>query len=224
MVRRAGRERGAIIYGTGAEDKVTRLSKARKTQIAEWLEIWDKANMEGDGEEWYKSSSLTTPEKPKGKGKGKNTAGEEGGSSDGEDGEGAGIDRRRPSDLPRLIGIIFSDDHWEDVCRSEQGSNNRSANKSESKLSKQNHPVWRKVAAAFVNPELKDQGSLPSHPVDHRKNGHGLDVRMELELEAMYDMLDDMDYIAPVKRCGSRMTTVFALSSLLRRERVGVMF
>lgn len=66
----------------------------------------------------------------------------------------------RPSDLSRLIAMVFSEEFWKEVCRSEEGSSNRSANKNESDLLKNRHPVCRNVAAAYLDPGWKDQGSF----------------------------------------------------------------
>lgn len=194
FVRRAGKIR-PVLFGPGVKDKVTRPSKLTKKKAAASLRKWDEWNADQGGEKWFESTTLQTPEKSK-KGKGKQKAAD---GSSGEE-EEPSLDRRRASDLPRLIAIVFSDQHWESICRSEQGSNNRSANKKESNLLKDRHPVWRKVAVSYLDPSWEDQGSLPSHPVDHEKIGCNGDDEMELEIEAMVQAFRDIDYIAPAER------------------------
>ncbi|CAN0239485.1 unnamed protein product [Scytosiphon promiscuus] len=193
FMRRAGKTR-PVIYGPKEAHQISRLSKLTKKQAATYLRTWDEWNTEEGGEMWFKSSSLVTPEKNSGKGKRKGR-----GDSSGDE-EEPPLDRRRPSDLPRLIAIVFSAEFWEGICRSEQGSNNRSSNKRESNLLKDRHPIWRKVAAAYLDPGWKDQGSLPSHPVDHASVGCDGDTDMELEIKSLVRALEDVDYICPAER------------------------
>lgn len=179
-----------IKFGPSSEDVENRLSQARRPRLEHMLRTWD-AWMENEGlSPLWASSPLVTPQKSH---KAQNS--KKGGNDDGN----TTTDHIRPSELPRLIAIVFSETFWGEVCGSEQGSDDRLAGKGESNVRGDRHPIFRRIAKAFADPAWKDNGRPLSNPYTH-EDEYDDDPLFAPELDKLRDALSEVDYIEPAKR------------------------
>lgn len=186
--RRSGKTSGLVKFGSGEDDVTKTLSTARREELLNILEKMDKWDVdEGRGPAWADAPAYTPPAKrEKRKREGQDT--EVDSKKDGKE----RANDATPADSARLIAVCFSEEFYEDVCRSRQTSKDR--NDHDLKRVGNKSSPWVRIARAFVGKDFKmDDGGTPSNSVSHAAS-------TAPGVPEMWERLQALDYIAPAIR------------------------